>query len=270
MKHPVFVTIALFAVSVLGAFAGTDLKKIAAPPIPATDAGFYVAAEGGATIAQDYGNKQLNYDLVGGPKVRFHSIKEMGDRVGSVGGLKIGYNFESYDIDGDFRLQPAAELEAFYFGTKIKLNAGNNTTPLWGPGDSTFIADLNSTAFMLNGIARLKTGTIFTPYIGLGIGGEYIQTANISIKHTGPGAPVFASALDDADVVYAAQAVAGFDIEVAKGWDIFTEYKYVAAMNPSFDYNNLARSFAQEGLNVRFNPNFIGQSIVTAGLKYNF
>jgi len=292
MKLKTLASAALFAAFSVSAYADTDtdskdMKEVKATTCApsACDAGFYVAAFGGVNFAQDYGNTRAE---VSDPSfVSNASIDLRGtthDNLGGVGGLKVGYNFESWDLGmGAFRIQPAIELEGFYQG--CNLNSNYSTSLSIGPdtisGNGYLRGNLSTGAFFTNGIFRLKTGTIFTPYIGAGIGGEYLSLSNVKAggqySETVSGAPQLVTTVssgnagsnlqDEDDVVFAAQALAGFDIEIAKHWDIFTEYKYTVGFNPDFDFGTVVPG---TGISAKFDPSTISQQSVNAGVKYNF
>ena len=253
MKKTIFCA-ALITALAMPAFAGTDLKdsKELAPPVPTSDSGVYVAVFGGANLAQNYGNSRGS--VSSGPLSETFNLNNSSDHVGAVGGLKVGYNFDSFAIGGDFRLQPAVEGEAFYLGTKT-----SNSTSFEGENLS-YKGTMDDAAFMVNGLVRLKTGTLFTPYVGAGIGFEYLNMSKVTLSSGPESFPLS----DSNDVCFAMQAIAGFDIALTQHWTLFTEYKYITAFNPNFDGGSVT------GENFTYNADYIGQHLVTAGVKYNF
>ncbi len=282
MKFKNFAGVVLLSAVSLSAYAGTDVKdtkdtKQVAAESP-SDAGFYVAVFGGANVAQDYGDRHGTASAP--PIFSTTDIKVgSGSNVGGVGGLKFGYNFNSFAVDGDFRLQPAIEAEAFYLGTTPHFNYHGSTAvgAATLTTDGTVKDNLDSAAFFVNGILRLKTGTIFTPYLGIGVGAEYMSLSSgngtdVATVTTIRGSTVAhgnGTVGGDDDVVFATQGLAGFDIEVAKHWDIFTEYKFVAGIDPSFNLGTVG-TFGGANITGKINPSYIGQHLITAGVKYNF
>lgn len=238
----------------------TEMKGMSRMDPTPCDCGFYVGAYGGANVSQDYGNARTDFT---GPGGQFTYRGSASDHIGGVGGIKVGFNFESIPLGGDFRLQPAVEGDAFYVGTKTDVHSR------FGPGDDFDVSgNMNNAVLMVNGLMRLKTGTFFTPYIGAGVGTEYIS---FSSPHLVEGAgfgnlPVEHNATDFAPAV---QAIGGFDIEIARHWTLFTEYKYLVAIDPSLDFGNA--DFGGGTLfNLKLDPYELGQHLVTAGVKYNF
>lgn len=272
MKFKVLACTALLAALSVSAYAGTeakDMKEIApAPQCAPADDGFYVGVYGGANFSQDYGNGHSEYSFpgIGGVAVVSHSTNS--DRLGGVGGIKAGYKFQSTDIGDGFALQPAVELDALYLGTSAHLHSTGNSAA-FGASSTLSTSDLDSGAFFVNGILNLKTPSIVTPYIGAGIGGEYLSASNVKLNNTilgGVPTPTVSSSYSDDTFAFAVEAIAGVNINIASHWDLFTEYKFVAAIDPSFTYNNVYVA----GDSLKFNPDFIGQHLITAGIKYNF
>jgi opacity protein-like surface antigen len=237
-----------------------DMKQVSqTASIPDSDAGFYVAAYGGANFAQHYGSQKIAENSPDFPRDFTHGTGT--DSIGAVGGAKFGYNFDSYQISGDFRLQPAVEIEAFYLGSYSKQNYPDTDDYI----ANDFRARYNDAALMTNGIVRFKTGTLLTPYLGIGIGAEYLSNTGVEVY--APEIPAKAGLSGDSSVVFATQFLAGVDVSIAKGWSVFTEYKYLAALAPNF--NNVG-TVDGGPYTAKFEPSFIGQQMITAGIKYTY
>ena len=239
------------------AHGGTDMKEISTTT-PEKPANWYIGVFGGASFSQDYDGASSNFN-------GSSTSSTITNDIGGLGGLKVGYKFESYDLGGGFAIEPALEGEAAYIDSIVPTSKVVN---------ESMTSDLNSVSFGVNGLARLKTGTIFTPYLGAGIGGQWIQLSNVTFTtttaHTPPIPPALtttqSSGNNQDDVDFSFQGIAGFDIEVAHNWDIFTEYKYIVAVDPSFTFSNAGGT----GSSYTYKDDFLGQSLITAGVKYNF
>lgn len=259
MKLRALATTVLFTAISLSVHAGDakDMKEIAPMAPPPSDAGFYIGAYGGTQFASEYGNHR-NVLSAGGANLDLDTTIHSG--WGGAGGIKGGYRFDSDPIGGGFALQPAVEAEAFYLGQNSHATYTSGALP---PG--TFLKDTvsyNSADFFVNGILRLKTPSIVTPYIGLGIGGQYITThvgatTSGTTKLTGMGG---------SDLDFAVQALGGFDVKIAEHWDLFSEYKFVDALGTNIKSPDVIGS----GIDYRFKPDQIGQHVITAGIKYSF
>src|ERR1700743_893190 len=95
-------TLAAYALAGSRVFAGTEMapdpKQMRVSTSLRSDSGFYVAASGGANFDTDYGNhaQTLSGD-VRGSTVASHKEISSNDW-GGVGGVKAGYNFDSFAI----------------------------------------------------------------------------------------------------------------------------------------------------------------------------
>jgi opacity protein-like surface antigen len=270
MNKRFYWTLSLLTAASVAAVAGPDaptpgakdMKDMkSAQAMAESDAGFYVGLEGGADVAQDDGNNRADFrgeTAFFPPNTDFSFRGRNDNHVGGYGGLKVGYNFESIPLGGDLRLQPAVEVEGSYLGTRLneKGGVGFDTAGVAG--------NLNSAAFMLNGLLRLKTGTIFTPYIGAGAGVEFqtltdpvfIEDGSFKLQH------------DANDFAPAVQAIGGFDLQLAKHWTLFTEYKFLVAIDPEFNMGDLS-GFGVV-YNSKYQPTYMGDHVVSTGIKYNF
>ena len=243
--------------------SGKDMKQMA-PQIEPSDAGFYVGAFGGANFATWYGDNRQTVTLPGGGTVA--SANNINGGWGGVGGIKIGYNFQSSDTGWDnLRLQPAVEVEGLYIGGSGKANDVFVT-----PSTSKFSSA--SGDFFVNGILRFKNGSIFTPYIGTGVGLQYITTHGdyhdaVQLNNAlglPPGTNVHATGLNTSDLDFAAQALIGMSVPITSHITLFTEYKFIDAIGTDGKSDFLGRD------TYRFKPDQIQQNLITAGITYNF
>lgn len=255
------------------AFAGTDAKDVkasVAPTEPPSDAGFYVALEAGATFDQTADAKYIQTSTNTNPSFSTAATKygQNSSSVGGLGGLKFGYYFDSFSVgDEPLRLQYAIEEDIYYlhhsFDSAQTISTGTNVGRMHQTHE-----DFNNVAFMTNGILRLKTGNFFTPYVGVGVGVEYISNDNVSLTNlNGPTVGQIRNETEDDTVAFAAQGIAGFDLEIVKHWVLFTEYKYLVAVDPELT-NNF--NFGGRTFFTKEDMGWYGQQVISAGLKYNF
>ena len=164
--------------------------------VPAFAAGPYLGVEGGVTFLSDAS--------VSGPGLSGDLEYKTGFGAGVVG----GFDFGTYRLEGEFvyRLNDHDQFSGSFSG----------------PVDG----DTSSWALMVNGYYDFKmVSPTIVPYIGIGIGG-----ASISVDATAPGVRV-----DDDDLVFAYQAMAGVGFVVNKQVTIDLGYKYFATADPSFE-----------------------------------
>jgi hypothetical protein len=220
-----------------------------------SDAGFYVAAYGGAQFDTQYGDNRQTVSAGGanlGTNADIHS------GWGGAGGLKAGYNFDSFPICDtmSLRLQPAVEAEALYIGDN------SHATNVFVPGQNERFSS-NSGDFFLNGILRFKNSSIVTPYLGVGAGLQYITTHGT--LDGGPPGNVPSTGLDTSDLDFAAQGLFGFDVAICNHISLFSEYKFIDALGTDGKSTN-----APGGATYRFKPDQLQQNLITAGVKYTF
>lgn len=229
-----------------------DVKQMA--PANESDAGFYVAAYGGAQFDTNYGdNRQTVTTATGSTETtnaRIHS------GWGGVGGIKGGYNFQSFDAGFlGVRLQPAVEAEALYIGND------SHSTHTFAAADFGHFTS-NSGDFFVNGILRFKNSSMVTPYVGIGAGLQYITTHGTLVA---PGGTLAATGLDTSDLDFAAQGLAGFDIALCNHISVFTEYKFIDAIGTDGKSTDIGG-----GSTYRLKPDQLQQNLITAGVKYTF
>ena len=258
----------LLAIFALSAQAGVEMapapnvdpKEMKVSADPRSDAGFYVAALGGAQFATDYGNNRETLDngIFGGSS----EVKtEMHSDWGAVGGLKAGYKFDSFAVCErmSLRLQPAVEAEALYIGNN------SHIADMAGPGTTEHFTT-NSGDFFINGILRFKNASIVTPYIGAGVGLQYITTHGSADFQ--PGTVNEATGLNTSDLDFAGQALFGIDVALCQHVTVFTEYKFIDAIGT--DGHSTSVPLTIGGGTFRFKPDQIQQNLITAGVKYEF
>ncbi len=90
--------------------------------------------------------------------------------------------------------------------------------------------DVDVFSFMINGYYDFKNKTKWTPYLGIGLGGANISADGVT--------PVSTSSLDDSDLVFAYQGMAGLSYQVSNQLSLFTDYRYFATADPDFTLSN--------------------------------
>lgn len=261
MKIPTIAVTLLATAIPFAAFAGEDskdskdLKEIQPITNVTSDAGFYVGVYGGVNYSTNYGNRRSVYSG-GGANADVTPDRNHSD-IGGVGGIKFGYKFNSVPVCDKLSLQPAIEAEALYIGNTDTIHGA---TPILGGGyvkkDS-----YNSAGGFVNSVLYFKNPSKFTPYLGVGIGVEYI-TSHGDIS-TGFGK---VTGINSDSVDPAVQGLAGVNYDINSHWTLFTEYKFIDAFATNLKTSDVAGS----GIDYRFKPDQVAQQIATVGLKYNF
>ncbi|RJF87322.1 OmpA family protein [Oleomonas cavernae] len=115
--------------------------------------------------------------------------------------------------------RPRVEAEVTYRRNEAdEISSGGATVDVDG--------NLSSLAVMINALYDFENSSRFTPYIGAGIGAAWVYANDIGV----PGARV-----DDDDVVFAYQGIAGVKVAVTGGLSLFVDYRYFATLDPEFD-----------------------------------
>lgn len=212
------------------------------PPAPAPQmelygTGWYGAVELGANIWQDRGDTR-NFSNLNGDTLTIDPTND----TGFFGGIKLGYVF------GTGSVRFALEEDLFYNGWQT---GADSTLTLVGPPrtvtTSSSSIDINSGAFMTNGLIRFNGTGKFQPYIGFGIGAYYAESAggNFGPFTTGGGG-------SHAD--FAWQAIAGADYYFQPKMSVFVEYKFLEyTAEPDWGDSRV-----------------LGQQLLGAGLRFHF
>jgi opacity protein-like surface antigen len=261
MKLTYLTSTALLAlVTTLGVRAGStndmkDMKQVS-PAMNPSDAGFYVAAEGGVNFSTNYGDRATTINGPGGGDVTPDNTHSS---VGAVGGIKAGYNFQSFPVCSSFRLQPAVEVEGLYIGMDSKTQGGG------GAGAYHDSTSWNNAAGFVNGILRFKLNdqgfwSKVVPYVGIGVGAEYL-TSHTDLNFASGAHP---GNVGDEDVAFAVQGLVGVDYNLTSHWALFTEYKFIDALGANLESN------IGGGNQYNFHPDQVAQNLATVGVKYNF
>ena len=186
-------------------------------------AGPYVGLEGGAVWLSDASVTVLG---VNQGDIKF----DTGWAIGAVG----GYDFGTWRLEGELVYRSNGAKE---FSDAV------GSSPLDGDGTST--------ALMVNAFYDFKTlSPSVYPYIGAGIGGASVAA---DLKDSG------VQVVDDDEIVFAYQLVAGVAFPVSKQLAIDLNYRYFATTDPK-----LKDSFGTE-----FETEYSSHNIFV-GLRYNF
>ncbi len=169
--------------------------------------GFYLGAYFGAPVAENISGK----DTAG----TFH-LESKGDPFTAV---TVGYEL----IDGSF-LGTGGRIEAEYSQRGGSFNKGNFST-----GDVAASGDLAVESLMLNCFATYRTGSLVSPYLGVGIGAAQMTIDNLTVG----GIPL----IDDEVMTPAVQAGLGLDIDVTSWLRLDAGYRFFY-VRPEFTESN--------------------------------
>jgi len=100
----------------------------------------------------------------------------------------------------------------------------NNVDQINGVDASDKVNNLDG---MINVLYQFETGTMFRPYLGVGLGASSVRLDNIT--------PIAGTRIDDSDVVFAYQGIAGAMIDIDQALGVFLEYRYLGTDEPDFN-----------------------------------
>ncbi len=175
-------------------------------PLTAGD-GWYVSGSAGMSFLEEQTNRNhsgsTNFDTSGA---------NPGFDVTAALGKNLGNGFRAEGELGYRQIEIGHATVYAPGGTGISSGNGNGNA--------------NAVSFMGNGFYDVQTGTRFVPYVGLGIGLAAVTMDGVSVNHT--------PAVDDSDLVFAYQAMAGVGYQLSPSATIFTGYRYFATAEPTF------------------------------------
>jgi opacity protein-like surface antigen len=207
-----------------------SIDKNPVPP-PVYGVGWYGALQLGINAYQDFGGTR-RFDF-GDDELTI----EPNEKVGFVGGLKLGYVF------GTGTVRPAIEGDFYYNGVQLDLDARFNGRDV----DANAEADLHSGAFMGNFLLRFAYDR-FQPYLGGGVGGYYAESQNVKVRVRGRDF----EGDGGSNSGFAWQLIGGADYYWTEKVSTFLEYKFL---------NYEDAGFAEDR---------ISQHIVVLGLRWHF
>lgn len=122
-----------------------------------------------------------------------------------------------YDLMGDFgyayRDGLRLEGEAFHSNSVVKNNDGA----------------VNNTDLFANALYDINLGSFLTPYVGAGIGVDFVDASNV-----GPIPSAANAHINDSSAKFAYQGIVGVAAQIDQDWSITADYRYIASLDPKF------------------------------------
>lgn len=148
------------------------------------------------------------------------------------GGVQLGYEWNRKDCCSSWSLNPAAELEVFFFKHKKRGDLINQTVVGLEEHDFHDSFHMNSSVIMANAVLSVNSDCLwgFTPYIGGGIGAARIslhKADSLQVEPVEAGVNHFNSKRDDSNWAFAAQGKAGLRYNFCEMFHVFAEYRYL-------------------------------------------
>lgn len=114
---------------------------------------------------------------------------------------------------------------AYGNGFRTELEAGYRKNDVDSIDGVAGTGDVDAWSFMVNALYDFKNSSSFTPYIGAGAGIINIDANNI--------ASAAITTVNDSDTVAAAQGIVGLGYKASDNIDLFADYRYIHAFDPS-------------------------------------
>lgn len=129
---------------------------------------------------------------------------------------------------------------AFTNGIRTELEVGYRGNDVDGVnGVQAAAGDVSSWDLMGNVYYDFRNSSKFTPYVGAGIGGAWVDFDGIST-------PVAGRTLSGDDIGFAYQGIAGVSYAITDALGLFADYRYMATTDLSVDSNNNNQSADME------------------------
>jgi len=197
--------------------AGTILGGASAS-VAAETHGWYAGAQVGVTRLEDAGFSGAGFAPV---------TAEFDTGYGLLG--QVGYGFGAFRLEGELGWRS---------------NGVDNVGGLGGSGD------LTAATLMANAYYDIQTGSPFTPYLGVGLGGARVSADQIGAAGV--------QLVDDTDTVFAYQGIVGASYEVDRNLLLKADYRYLRTEDPDFTAaaGNVKSEYASHSIMVGFTWRF--------------
>jgi len=164
----------------------------------ADDGNFYIKGSLGVGIPLDSDVDNL-LGVAGNTEMSFDS--------GFIGSLAAGYDFAN-----PFRI----EIESLFRTNNLDTLSHEGVNVAFDEGD------FSSHSFMFNGFYDIETGSPWTPFAGVGIGGSRIKLDVLGVD-------------DDSDLVFTYQFIAGVSYAINDDLSIDAQYRYIGTADATVD-----------------------------------
>jgi len=102
-----------------------------------------------------------------------------------------------------------------------------NVGKVYGPSSTN--GHLSNTDFFANALYDFHTGTMLTPYLGVGVGLALADADHIGVLANG-------RTYSDSEPEFAYQGIAGLAMQLDDNWAVSADYRYIGTTDPKFAY----------------------------------
>jgi len=235
-----------------------DDQSESGEPLAGANVGIY----GGATAFQN-SSATLNSNVTVAGLPNSLTANQQSE-VGGVGGLHVGYTWEQFIQNYPF-LMPALDGDFFWAGYTYK-----TTSSTMGLSGSSLSADANTYTFMVEPKLKFNLGK-FRPYMGLGVGGTYINADNAHVNLSSPTTGLATSQTFNKTIqagAFSVAGLAGLEYFFDPRWSLNFDYKYLY-----MDAKGTATSSFTVGgtkVQLKYNIDGLGTNVFAGGISYYF
>lgn len=178
----------------------------------ADESGYYISAHGGWSFPQQTTSEFDSPGLTPGGVGYIVSDPDNGYRVGG----SVGYIFNRYfrgEAELSYSESDINTLNAFSVGP-VRPGPGFWSGPIQAKGDTSSLSG------MVNGLITLPIDTVWTPYVGGGIGYTHVSANDVGFA----GIP---GGTDDSDGAFSWQLIAGLSFDISPNLELGGRYRYL-------------------------------------------
>lgn len=206
----------------------------------------YIGAFGGGIYSDRTNFSQMGtaffLEEAGGPLAIVANGKSKSTSSG-FGGVQIGYEWSKCLGCSDWTLNPALEIEAYWYSHKKDGHLINIANDRLDEHDFHDTFHSNTGVYLANAVFALNNSCWcgFSPYVGVGAGAARISlhgAKSLQVSPLEPGVNHFNSKRDDTNWAFAAQAKAGLRYTICDSFHLFGEYRYLYVDNSHYIFGS--------------------------------
>ncbi|GHU03576.1 membrane protein [Alphaproteobacteria bacterium] len=191
--------------------------SVSPPPALAETNGWYVGADLGYSYAAKQKDSLSFYDQQVFPYDLETKFKPGAAILGHV-----GYGWGSFRVEGEL-------------GYRYSKADTGKISHSYGSGKYDSSGSIRATTLMLNALYDFDTGTPWTPYIGAGVGGAWLEASSINAGMVTSGS---LAKIDDSDLVFAWQGIVGVSYAFTNALSIKADYRTLGTTSAEYKIKN--------------------------------
>lgn len=232
-----------FSAFVSSAFA--NHARMMEPTLAPASGNFYIGAFGGGGSSDKFNNSQFGTaffpEFAGGP-LAVNAFGQTNSRSTWLAGAQVGYKAQEIEVNQQWTLGPAIELEGYYLGNNSFTGDLTNDTTRLPEHDFAVTYPMKRSVFLANAVISLDNICVrFHPYVGAGFGGAIVKIAGADAAQIAPpelGINHYNSNTSDTAPTFAGQVKAGLSYDINKYVSLFAEYRWLYLSSTHFAFGS--------------------------------